>query len=210
VRLHEGGANVLAHENGHNLGAVVTTAPNTSGDAHCNDGLDVMCYADGGPFSQYDPTVCARLHFDCGHDDYFHPDPSPGSYLGRFWNLASPFNRFVQGCVHRAGSLAPLGTVTVVVPPRCWDHPYAVSSTVDVARPDLSGVQLLRPVDRALPDTVSADTPVFDVCWYRAASLLRCDPGALSYVSARVPRGADSARVTIRTGPETPYAFSII
>ena len=47
-----------------------------------------MCYPDGSPEAAgYDDTVCPLdagaipQTYDCGHDDYFNPDPAPGSYL---------------------------------------------------------------------------------------------------------------------------------
>lgn len=79
----------LLHENGHNLGAVQLSAPHASGGFHCNDGVDVMCYADGGATSAYTSTACPRLaRYDCGSDDYFHPAPAAGSYLATRWNVA--------------------------------------------------------------------------------------------------------------------------
>lgn len=86
---------VLLHEAGHTMGAVQHSAPNASGAAHCNDGQDIMCYADGGPTSQYDPYVCLIGAFDCNGDDYFNLAPAPGSYLDSHWNLGAPANRYL-------------------------------------------------------------------------------------------------------------------
>lgn len=89
------GVLVLMHENAHNLGAVQNNAPYTSGGAHCNDGLDIMCYSDGGSNSSYSETRCRdRRHFDCAHDSYFNPDPVPGTYIAAHWNLGHVYNRF--------------------------------------------------------------------------------------------------------------------
>lgn len=88
---------IILHEVGHVLGAVQSTTPHSSGGAHCNDGYDVMCYADGGRSSNYSSTACPEpAPFDCNHDDYFHPSPDPGSYLATHWNLASRLNRYVR------------------------------------------------------------------------------------------------------------------
>lgn len=88
------GIRVMMHENGHNLGAVQLGSPNASGGWHCNDGEDIMCYDDGGSTSNYDPNVCATEDFDCGHDDYFHPNPDPGQWLATHWNLGSDLMRY--------------------------------------------------------------------------------------------------------------------
>ncbi len=78
------------HEVGHTLGAVQLDSPNTTGAHHCNDGLDIMCYADAGPDSAYDPGVCGAQVFDCNNDDYFAANPT--GYLASHWNLFnSPF-----------------------------------------------------------------------------------------------------------------------
>lgn len=83
-----------AHELVHNLGGVQDTAPHTSGNGHCTDGRDVMCYPDGGPNAgNYTQTVCPAELFDyvldCGNDDYFHSNPPAGSYLSQRWNVAN-------------------------------------------------------------------------------------------------------------------------
>ena len=83
-------AGVLAHELGHTLGAVNNNAPNASGLAHCTDEWDVMCYKDSA--NTVIRTVCTdRAHdnrLDCNHDDYYHTNPAPGSYLANFYNVA--------------------------------------------------------------------------------------------------------------------------
>jgi len=86
------------HENGHNQGAVQYSAPDSTGDGgHCNDLIDVMCYApDGGNLRQTEVTNCSgAVHFDCGHDTYFDAGPESGEYLASNWNLGSPLNRFI-------------------------------------------------------------------------------------------------------------------
>ncbi len=76
----------------HNIGGVQLSAPNTSGGFHCTDEYDVMCYSDSPYFPPME-YVCTnpsrdRL-FDCNHDDYFHTNPLPGSYLATKWNAAN-------------------------------------------------------------------------------------------------------------------------
>lgn len=93
----------MLHEAGHILGAVQLSAPHSTGQWHCTDGRDVMCYPDGSA-ARYDAGACPRipvsevgpeLPFDCGNDDYFHPLPPAGSYLADHWNVGAPLNRFV-------------------------------------------------------------------------------------------------------------------
>lgn len=81
---------VALHEIGHNLGAVQRSAPHSDPYGHCWDEDDVMCY----PYTQYLPQSPLRpcdsrqaAPFDCGKDDYFNPDPAPGSYLDTHWNV---------------------------------------------------------------------------------------------------------------------------
>jgi len=95
------GYGTVMHENAHNMGAVMNSAPNTSGAGHCIDDRDVMCYDDGGPRAGQLRIVCNdREHFDCGHNDYFHPNPPAGSYLATHWNIGNCMNRFISrsGC----------------------------------------------------------------------------------------------------------------
>jgi hypothetical protein len=90
--------NTPAHELMHTLGAVQDGAPNSSRAGHCIDEYDVMCYPDAPetPAMRFDcPDEARDYRFDCNHDDYFHPNPPPGSYLAANWNAAN--NRFLVG-----------------------------------------------------------------------------------------------------------------
>ncbi|MEJ3748165.1 hypothetical protein WEI85_33380 [Actinomycetes bacterium KLBMP 9797] len=83
-------AGVAAHELGHTLGAVNNNAPNASGQAHCTDEWDVMCYKDG-PNVVIQTKCTDRAHdqrLDCNHDDYYHTSPAAGSYLATNFNVA--------------------------------------------------------------------------------------------------------------------------
>ena len=81
------GANAIAHEFGHTIGAVQDTAPHAIEPGHCSQRFDMMCYASGSTMDcpQWDQE---RLP-DCGADDYFNVTPTAGSYLATHWNLAN-------------------------------------------------------------------------------------------------------------------------
>jgi len=79
------GGNV-AHELAHTMGAVQDSAPHSTGEGHCWDRYDLMCYNDGGVWT---PTfTCNNEKFDCGRDDYMRTNPTSGSYLDTHWNVA--------------------------------------------------------------------------------------------------------------------------
>src|SRR3954453_6300423 len=99
---------VMLHEITHNLGGVQQSAAHSTPFVHCWDGSDVMCYPDGSSGSQpYTSGVCPTIQgaipqtYDCGHNDYFNPDPAPGTYLATHWNVYT--SAFM-------GSCAQLGT----------------------------------------------------------------------------------------------------
>ncbi len=82
----------MLHELSHTLGAVQYSAPHTSRGAHCIDEWDVMCYRDE-PHKPKMKFLCTDgaqdFRLDCGNDDYFAAQPTPGSYLTRRWNMAN-------------------------------------------------------------------------------------------------------------------------
>jgi hypothetical protein len=88
-------SDVYMHELSHTMGAVQHSANHASGAFHCNDGLDVMCYDDNGPTSNYSSAACSVLRLDCGANDYFDTDTSPGQYLHSSWNIGWTENRFI-------------------------------------------------------------------------------------------------------------------
>ena len=92
---------IEVHELVHILGGTQATAPNGNDNSHCTDDADALCYDDDGvpdglvwargrqvPLRSVCPDAHERL-LDCGHDDYFHTDPPPGSYLATHWNVAA-------------------------------------------------------------------------------------------------------------------------
>lgn len=195
----QGGWFLQMHESGHNLGAVQNNAFMSSGGWHCNDGRDVMCYADGGPKSNYTTSICAVYHFDCRHDDYFNPRPPEGSYLARSWNLASPINRWVAGCAYQSGRLLPIGSVSVSVS-GCAGRPFSASGFVP-AHEDQDPQNLT--VDRlALLDV--------DVCFANGATSLGCFNTLNQPERGVVPMGATIATVSLGAAPIADYTFSVI
>ncbi|GGK29813.1 hypothetical protein GCM10010124_23160 [Pilimelia terevasa] len=80
------GANAIAHEMGHALGAVQDSAPHAD-DGHCTQALDMMCHDDKTPTPDCPEWDSKRLP-DCAGDDYFNVAPPAGSYLATHWNLA--------------------------------------------------------------------------------------------------------------------------
>jgi hypothetical protein len=130
---------IEVHELVHILGGAQATAPNGNDNSHCTDDADALCYDDDGvpdglvwargvqvPLR----SVCAADHerlLDCGHDDYFHTDPAPGSYLATHWNVASSSFLTPDGP-------AALGDTTAPRPTAPWPQivPGIVGSRVPV------------------------------------------------------------------------------
>ena len=86
---------VIAHEIGHNIGAVQDSAPHSSNGGHCYDEADLMCYDDGGLYFALGGTLtftCAGSDstIDCNDEDYYYPGTPPASnYLATHWNTAN-------------------------------------------------------------------------------------------------------------------------
>lgn len=78
-------AYVVSHEVMHILGAVDPKAPHGAPGYHCWQEHDLMCYDDGTlprPIITECPSPSGSLPpLDCGNDDYFAPNPAPGSFL---------------------------------------------------------------------------------------------------------------------------------
>jgi hypothetical protein len=100
------------HELLHLLGGVQDSAPHATGNGHCWQGEDVLCYDDGGRLGPngglaIDCPGAAPTTIDCGGDDYFNPAPAPGSYLAGHWNVYdSGFLCDPAACL-APGNLAP-------------------------------------------------------------------------------------------------------
>jgi hypothetical protein len=110
---------VMLHEMSHNLGAVQWAAPHSTSYAHCVDGEDVMCYQDGSAEgASYSDGVCPMESgaipqtYDCGHNDYYDPSPTPSGYLATHWNVYN--SAFMASCTQLG---AACGGDVVATPP---------------------------------------------------------------------------------------------
>ncbi len=121
-------AAVAAHELAHNLGAVLSSAPNASKAGHCVDDYDLMCHRDDRATPLR--VVCGdrghELRLDCNHDDYFHTDPSPGSYLAKNWNVAD--NQFLLRGKNRDTAPPPADTAAADTEPADIGPPAGAST----------------------------------------------------------------------------------
>jgi hypothetical protein len=150
---------VMLHEITHNLGAVHHSAPHSTPAGHCWDGYDVMCYQDGSSGTQpYTTSVCPSVAgaisqiYDCGHDDYFNPDPAPGSYLATHWNVYT--SAFMGPC-------AQLGMA-------CGDN-IVPTVPVNTALPAVTGATQLGAVLNASAGTWLNNPTTYALQWQRAA-----------------------------------------
>lgn len=110
------------HELFHTFGATqsqATVQAPFSGypSGHCIDGIDVMCYYDGGTYQgeTFSETRCPEaegyatptgLPIDCGNDTYFDAAPLSDSWLAENWNVAGPENPFLVA-LPKAASESP-------------------------------------------------------------------------------------------------------
>lgn len=83
---------VMAHENGHNQGAVQYSAPDSDGNIHCTDGA-IMCMI-------YNGSQISYSGFDVNNNGYFNPRPPAGSYLASHWNIGGPYDCFVSNSLY--------------------------------------------------------------------------------------------------------------
>jgi len=208
---------VMLHEITHNLGAVQWSAPHTThppGDmtgtyAHCWDGEDVMCYEDGDDMVHpYVPTVCPLgdgpipQTYDCGRDDYFNPDPAPGSYLATHWNVYN--SAFMAPCTQLGKAC---GDTVVPAPP------------VNTALPTVTGAAQPGAVLTASAGTWLNSPTSYALQWQRAAGDDWASvAGAIgpSYVTTAADTGAavrvvvtatnDDGSAIVASAPTAPIA----
>jgi hypothetical protein len=91
---------VAVHEMLHSLGAVNKEAPHGGSGNHCWQGHDIMCYDDGTFSSPFTDSVCAKQDeidvLDCGHDDYWNPNPPQTGWLSGVRNVY--LSAFLSSC----------------------------------------------------------------------------------------------------------------
>jgi len=108
-----------AHELTHTLGGIQKDAPNSSGGWHCTDLRDLMCYSDWPNYPSL-TTQCSDPGYDtlldCNHDDYFHTNPPPASYLDTHWNVANSAYLFTEPLTSTTPVALPTAHLTVSLP----------------------------------------------------------------------------------------------
>jgi hypothetical protein len=200
---------VMLHEITHNLGGVQWTAPHETSYAHCTDGEDVMCYADGSPEgAAYNPNVCPIAGgaipqtYDCGHDDYFDPDPPTGSYLATHWNV---YNSVFMGTCAQLGTacggdIVPTppvnqGAPIVVGPPR---RGAVLTATVGswLNAPSSYAIQWQRGANGAWSDIAGANAASYFAGPADVGAALRVAVTASNADGAAVAASAPTATVT--------------
>lgn len=188
------GGHTAAHELGHNLGAVNNSAPNTSRGAHCTDEWDVMCYSDS-PYYPRMRSVCQdgayENRLDCNHDDYFHTNPRPGSYLATHWNIADS-----QFLMRARGTTQPNPTPTPTPTPTGGPTPgpsTAPTVTIGQIAPD-SAVATWKAVDNAAWYHIFLDGKPIGWVQTNSARIYNLKPGTdhTLAVSVRDRSGRDS------------------
>ncbi|MBG6214920.1 hypothetical protein RCH23_002646 [Cryobacterium sp. CAN_C3] len=154
---------VIAHEVGHNIGAVQYTAPHSTQGGHCYDDADLMCYHDGGPYFAMGGTMtftCPGIDWaiDCHDDDYYYPGAAPASnYLATHWNTSN--SGFLTPVVSTAKPAAPTAVTAIAGDARVfvsWAGPAAGTPVADtyVATVSVGGtVMASSTVDGALRTT---------------------------------------------------------
>ncbi|MCW2920659.1 MAG: Conserved putative secreted protein [Thermoleophilia bacterium] len=201
---------VLLHEISHNMGAVQNGMPDANGYTHCNDGRDVMCYAEGA--QPYVTTACLELQYDCDADSYFNPVPTGVSPLATNWNSAATYNRYLQSYA-AAVDTTPPASPTGLVGSGHGDF-YSLSWT-GVADPDLHTYRIERDIGggvwRTVDDSWDGATSV-DVTWTGITSSsshslrvraydMRGNLSAPSNVLSLLPRGSTDGSEPVIGGP---------
>jgi hypothetical protein len=201
-----GGAGIFAHENGHAMGAVQLSAPDTTGAWHCIDGIDVMCYNDNGPNgARYTTSDCGPAPngtnlFDCSRNDYFNPVPAPGSYLATHWNIASVNNAWVLAFVSPTTTSLSASTTSAV-----YSQPVTLTATVSSGGNGTPGGSVTFSHNGTALGTAALDAS-------GKASLQLTTPGvgshslSATYGGSTIYNGSSSNQVTVTISMATLHA----
>lgn len=225
------------HENGHNQGAVqgvdpaspnnpdgsaMVGSPNNTGDgSHCTDGLDVMCYADGGSNESCGDFLCSGTctveEWDCGNDDYFDALPESGEYLETHWNIGSDLNRFIVRCtgtcVRMSRATLSIGEETATV--NLTIQRYGAAAAFDVTLNTNDGTAIAPndftdvATDTLVSFTTSDVTKTVPVTIVRDAlkETNETFTAVLSAPTNGVVLGIDSQTITIRASDQQPDGY---
>jgi hypothetical protein len=200
---------VMLHETTHNLGAVQSTAVHSTQYAHCIDGQDVMCYRDGSTRGDlYNANVCPYSGgaipqtYDCGHDDYYDPNPAGGSYLATHWNVYD--SAFMASCTQLGtacgGDIVPTPPVNQGAPAVTGaarrGAVLVASNGTWLNAPSSYAIQWQRGVNGAWSDIAGAVGPVYVAATADVGAALRVVVTAANADGAAVAASAPTATVT--------------
>jgi hypothetical protein len=208
---------VMLHEVSHNLGAVQWAAPHSTSYAHCIDGLDVMCYQDGSTEgNSYVTTVCPTTSgaisqtYDCGHDDYYDPQPAGSSYLATHWNVYD--SAFMASCTQLGtacgGDVVPTPPVNQGAPAVTGTPRRGMILTASVGTwlnaPSSYAIQWQRASNGAWTDIAGATGPAYVAGPGDVGALLRITVTAANPDGASIAASAPTATVTDITAAAAP------
>jgi VCBS repeat protein len=109
-------SSVVTHESLHVMNAAINyemepygavAAPYATTGFHCVDGIDILCYSDGGTangYGTYGEQRCPAsagygsadgVALDCEFDTYFDAKTEPGEWLSQWWNVGGSENPFL-------------------------------------------------------------------------------------------------------------------
>jgi hypothetical protein len=213
---------VMLHEITHNLGGVQPSAPHATSAAHCVDGEDVMCYDDGSPEGAFwSGSMCPMgsgaisQTYDCGHDDYFNPDPPAGSYLATHWNVYNSV--FMASCTQLGtacgGDIVPTppvnqGAPTVTGFPRRGSV-LTASLGSWLNAPSSYAIQWQRAANGTWGDIPGANALAYFVGPADVGAALRVTVTAANEDGAAIAASAPTATVSDPTAAVTPHARTV-
>jgi hypothetical protein len=214
---------VMLHEMTHNLGGVQFAAPHSTSYAHCVDGQDVMCYPDGSPEDvYYSGSVCPYAGgaipqtYDCGHNDYYDPQPAGGSYLATHWNVYN--SAFMASCTQLGtacgGDVVPTPPVNQGAPAVTGTPRRGTILTAGVGTwlnaPSSYAIQWQRASNGVWTDIAGATGPAYVPAPTDVGAVLRIAVSAANADGAAIAASAPTATVAdITAAPAAPRTIRI-